>query len=100
LSPGFMTAGARWKGAGPSKPDVHGRGARDPRNGSCPLPGNWRAFVVFVLSSDRQPLDPTSSARARKLLKAGRAAIFRRYPFTIRLKDRSAAESVTHIHRL
>ena len=56
--------------------------------------------MVFVLSSDRQPLDPTSSTRARKLLKAGRAAIFRRYPFTIRLKDRTAAESVTHAHRL
>ena len=95
-----MTAGVRREGAGPSKPDVLDRGAPDPANGSCPLPGNWRAFVVFVLSSDRQPLDPTSSARARKLLKAGRAAIFRRYPFTIRLKDRTAAESVTHAHRL
>ena len=100
LSPGFMTAGVRRKGAGPSKPDVLGRGALDPRNGSCPLPGNWSAIVVFVLSSDGQPLDPTNSARARKLLKAGRAAIFRRYPFTIRLKDRTVAESVMHAHRL
>ncbi|MEK7277879.1 MAG: RRXRR domain-containing protein, partial [Chloroflexota bacterium] len=53
---------------------------------------------VFVLSSDRQPLDPCHPARARKLLRAGRAAVYRRYPFTLLLKDRTAAESVTHAH--
>src|SRR5579859_4748747 len=56
--------------------------------------------MVFVLSSDRQPLDPCHEARARKLLKKGRAAVWRTYPFTIILKDRTAAESVTHDHRL
>jgi len=56
--------------------------------------------MVFVLSSDGQPLDPCHEARARKLLKAGRAVVWRTYPFTIRLKDRSAAESVVHDHRL
>jgi 5-methylcytosine-specific restriction endonuclease McrA len=55
---------------------------------------------VFVLSSDQKPLDLCHPARARKLLKQGRAAIFRRQPFTIILKDRTAAESVTHPHRL
>jgi 5-methylcytosine-specific restriction endonuclease McrA len=55
---------------------------------------------VFVLSSDRQPLDPCHPARARQLLKAGRAAVFRRYPFTIILKGRTAAESTTHPHRV
>ncbi len=55
---------------------------------------------VFVLSSDRKPLDPCHPARARKLLKKGRAAVFRRYPFTIILKDRTEAESVTHPHRV
>jgi len=55
---------------------------------------------VFVLSSDRKPLDPCHPARARKLLKQRRAAVFRRYPFTIILKDRTAAESVTHPHRI
>jgi 5-methylcytosine-specific restriction endonuclease McrA len=53
---------------------------------------------VFVLSSDKKPLDPTSPAHARKLLRAGQAAIYRHYPFTIILKDRAAAESVTHAH--
>ncbi len=54
---------------------------------------------VFVLSSDRKPLDPCHPARARQMLKAGRAAVLRRCPFTIiLLKDRTAAESVTHAH--
>jgi 5-methylcytosine-specific restriction endonuclease McrA len=55
---------------------------------------------VFVLSSDRESLDPCHPARARKLLKQGRAAVFRNCPFTIILKDRTAAESVTHPHRV
>lgn len=56
--------------------------------------------MVFVLSSDGQPLDPCHEARARELLKKGRAAVWRTYPFVIRLKDRAAAESVMHPHRL
>ena len=56
--------------------------------------------MVFVLSSDEQPLDPCHEARARKLLKAGRAAIWRTYPFTIRLKNRTRTEAVVHDHRL
>ncbi len=55
---------------------------------------------VFVLSSDRQPLDPCHPARARRLLTSGKAAVFRRFPFTIILRARTAAESVTHPHRL
>lgn len=55
---------------------------------------------VFVLDKNRQPLDPCHPARARKLLKAGRAAVFRRYPYTIILKDRDIANSVVHPHRV
>ncbi len=55
---------------------------------------------VFVLSSDGQPLDPCHPARARQLLDHGKAAVWRRYPFTIRLSERSVAERVTHPHRL
>src|SRR6266545_8266275 len=66
----------------------------------APLTGQRNRSMVFVLSSDGQPLDPCHEARARKLLKTGRAAVWKRYPFTIRLKDRFAAESVTHEHRL
>src|SRR6266545_937757 len=56
--------------------------------------------MVFVLSSDGQPLDPCHEARARQLLNKGRAAVYRTYPFTLRLKDRTAAESEVHDHRL
>jgi 5-methylcytosine-specific restriction endonuclease McrA len=56
--------------------------------------------MVFVLSSDGLPLDPCHPARARELLKKGRATVWRTYPFVIRLKNRTAAESATHDHRL
>ncbi|WP_253266928.1 RNA-guided endonuclease IscB [Streptomyces sp. NL15-2K] len=49
---------------------------------------------MFVLDRHGQPLQPTSPARARKLLKAGRAVVARHTPFVIRLKDRTVAESV------
>lgn len=55
---------------------------------------------VFVLDQNRQPLDPCHPARARELLRSGRAAVFRRYPFTIILSDRTVEESETHPHRL
>ncbi len=44
---------------------------------------------VFVLGKTHQPLMPCHPARARQLLKAGRAVIHRAYPFVIRLKDRT-----------
>ncbi|MBV8315346.1 MAG: HNH endonuclease [Planctomycetaceae bacterium] len=43
---------------------------------------------VFVLDRDRKPLTPCRMARARILLQQGRAAVFRRFPFAIILKDR------------
>jgi len=55
---------------------------------------------VFVLGTDRKPLDPCSSAYARRLLKDGKAAIFRRFPFTIILKERTRHESKVADHRL
>ena len=41
---------------------------------------------VFVLDTNRQPLHPVHPARARTLLSSGKAAVYRRYPFTIILK--------------
>ena len=41
---------------------------------------------VFVLDTNKQPLEPCSPTIAKKLLKAGKAAVFRQYPFTIILK--------------
>lgn len=42
---------------------------------------------VFVLGTTKQPLNPVHPGQARRLLKQGIAAIFRRYPFTIILKE-------------
>ena len=41
---------------------------------------------VFVLDTNKNPLTPCRPARARQLLSEGKAAVFRRYPFTIILK--------------
>lgn len=41
---------------------------------------------VLVLDTNKRPLTPCKSSMARKLLEAGKAAIFRRFPFTIILK--------------
>lgn len=56
--------------------------------------------MVLVLSHDQQPLDPCHPARARQLLAKGKAAVFRRFPFTIILSARMAAESTTQAHVL
>ena len=47
---------------------------------------------VFVLSNTKQPLMPCSPARARQMLRDGKAAVFRKYPFTIILKGRESGE--------
>src|SRR5579864_1331738 len=41
---------------------------------------------VLVLDTNRQPLIPVHPGRARLLLASGKAAVFRRYPFTLILK--------------
>lgn len=55
---------------------------------------------VFVLDRNLKPLDPCHQARARELLNKGRAQVFKRYPFTIVLPDRTLEESTTHPHRI
>lgn len=47
---------------------------------------------VFVLDKRKRPLMPCSEKRARLLLERRRAVVHRRYPFTIRLKDRVGGE--------
>ncbi len=42
---------------------------------------------VFVLDTDKRPLNPIHSAQARQLLRNKKAAIFRRFPFTVILKE-------------
>jgi len=41
---------------------------------------------VLILDTTKQPLDPVHPGRARLLLKEGKAAVYRRYPFTLILK--------------
>lgn len=50
---------------------------------------------VFVVDHDRKPLDPVHPGRARFLLSAGYAAVLRRYPFTIILKE-SKPDATSH----
>ena len=46
---------------------------------------------VFIIDTNLQPLKPTTPKRARELLSKGKAAVFRRYPFTLILKQESQA---------
>ncbi|MCL1473260.1 RNA-guided endonuclease IscB [Argonema antarcticum] len=46
---------------------------------------------VFVLDTQRRPLNPIQPGLARKLLANGKAAVFRRYPFTLILKKEVTA---------
>ena len=48
---------------------------------------------VFVLDKRKKPLMPCHPARARKLLRKGRAVVHKIAPFTIRLKDRIGGET-------
>ncbi|MEG4837003.1 RNA-guided endonuclease IscB [Microcoleus sp. B9-D4] len=55
---------------------------------------------VFVLDKNLKPLDPCHPARAREILKKGRAKVFKRYPFIIVMQERTVDESTTHSHRI
>jgi 5-methylcytosine-specific restriction endonuclease McrA len=48
---------------------------------------------AFVLDKNKKPLMPCHPARARELLKKGRASVYRVKPFTIILKDRAGGET-------
>lgn len=54
---------------------------------------------VFVVDAEKHPLDPIHPGHARRLLKQRKAAVFRRYPFTLILKE-SASEAKPHGLRL
>jgi 5-methylcytosine-specific restriction endonuclease McrA len=41
---------------------------------------------VFVVDTNKQPLNPVHAGHARILLSSGKAAVYKRYPFTIILK--------------
>jgi len=76
-----------------------GSEARTRRSAGAVVPRRHSGHV-FVLGADRQPLNPCSSAYARRLLRNGKAAVFRRFPFTIILKERTRDLSKVSDHRL
>jgi len=38
---------------------------------------------VFLIDANKKPMNPIHPAYTRKLMEAGKAAVFRRYPFTL-----------------
>ncbi len=48
---------------------------------------------IFVIDTNKKPLNPIHPAQARQFLKNGKAAIFRRFPFTIILKSAATPET-------
>ncbi|NMG09771.1 RNA-guided endonuclease IscB [Brasilonema sp. UFV-L1] len=54
---------------------------------------------VFVLNTNKKPLEPVPPGQARRLLKQGKAAIYRRYPFTIIAKY-TVSNPKTKAHQL
>jgi 5-methylcytosine-specific restriction endonuclease McrA len=57
------------------------------------------ANLVLVVDTQQRPLSPCHPARARRLLSAGKAAVWRREPFTIILK-RAVPEAQPELLRL
>ena len=53
---------------------------------------------VLVVDAARRPLMPCTPARARILLKTGRAAVLRRFPFALILKETKAQAVVQPLH--
>ena len=58
-----------------------------------------KSIMVFVLDTNKNPLDSCHPARARKLLRTSKAKIFKKYPFTIILNKR-VKEINKHQYRL
>uniref|UniRef100_UPI0016592C63 RRXRR domain-containing protein n=1 Tax=Salmonella sp. S055_01148 TaxID=2665559 RepID=UPI0016592C63 len=56
--------------------------------------------MVFVLDTNKRPLAPCHEAVARKLLKQGKAAIYRRFPFTIILRKSVDESEIKATYRL
>jgi len=52
---------------------------------------------VFVIDSEKRPLNPIHSAQARQLLRNKKAAIFRRFPFTLILKEQRLDSPVSEL---
>ncbi|GCE29089.1 hypothetical protein KDA_45730 [Dictyobacter alpinus] len=49
---------------------------------------------VFVVDTNKKPLDPVHPGEARRLLSQGKAAVWRRFPFTIILKSEGRTSTI------
>jgi 5-methylcytosine-specific restriction endonuclease McrA len=50
---------------------------------------------IFVIDSNKRPLDPIHPAQARQLLRNKKASVYRRFPFTLILKEARADSPVS-----
>jgi len=50
---------------------------------------------ILLIDSEKRPLDPIQPAQARQLLRNKKAAVFRRFPFTLILKESCPESSVS-----
>jgi 5-methylcytosine-specific restriction endonuclease McrA len=68
--------------------------AQPVRGEKKPVPQNAERGVTrtFVLSKEGNALMPCSNARARILIRKGRAKVYRLFPFTIQLIDRASGD--------
>ena len=89
-TPGRARNGANRDAGGQAVRGETGFGRRHRGSASDPESGVSR---VFVLDRRGDPLMPCHPARARRLLKKGRAVVVRLHPFTIRLRDRVGGEA-------
>ncbi len=85
-----------WEGGYHDKHSNHWRGLLYPHYAE--LTGNRhslteKALRVLVLDKNKRSLMPCRQARARKLLSAQKASLYRRYPFTIILKERDSGDT-------
>jgi 5-methylcytosine-specific restriction endonuclease McrA len=69
-------------------------------NMTCFMQRKGENPMVFVLDTNKRPLAPCHEAVARKLLKQGKAAIYRRFPFTIILKKSVDESKIKATYRL
>lgn len=53
--------------------------------------------LVFAVDASRRPLSPLHPGEARVLLSTGKAAVLRRFPFTIILKEEKPSEPATPV---
>lgn len=79
--------------------EAHVASARSRRSAGAVVPMR-HSGLVFILDADRRPLDPCPSAYARRLLASGKAAVFRRFPFTLILKGEPHDVSPPSAHRI